>query len=141
MTPAMASWTELFTGLNRALVDVVRAEIAQLNKDLKTSGRHLTVAIGLLAAACGLAMMVVAVLVFAAIAALALVLPVWGAALVVAGAIALAAGVLVLIAMRRFRAVENPAATVRRRVEDHLAWWQNRLVSDGRAEAEAEETD
>jgi membrane protein implicated in regulation of membrane protease activity len=137
----MASWTALFSSLNRALFDVLRAEIEQLNKDLATSGRRLATGIGLLALAFGLLLLLCGVLIFAAIAALALVLPVWGAALVIAGVVALAAALLVLLGIRRLRAVENPAATVRRRVENHLAWWQNRLVSDGRDEVEAEETD
>jgi membrane protein implicated in regulation of membrane protease activity len=137
----MASWTELFTSLNRALVDVVRAEIAQLNKDLATSGRRLATGVALLVLALGLSLLLVGVLIAAAIAALALVLPVWGAALTVAGVVAIAVAVLVWVGIRRLRAVENPARTVRRRVENHLAWWQGRLVSDGRDEVEAEETD
>ncbi len=137
----MASWTGMFTSLNRALLDVVRAEIAQLNKDLAASGRHLATGVGLLALAFGLSLLVAGVLIAAAIAALALVLPVWGAALVVAAIVALVVALLIWIGVRRLRAVENPAATVRRRVDNHMAWWQGRLVSDRRAENEAEETD
>jgi hypothetical protein len=38
---------------------------------------------------------------------------------------------LALIARRRLQAIEVPADTVRRRVEDHVAWWQDEVLHEG----------
>ena len=52
-------------------------------------------------------------------------LPIWGAALAVTGLLALVATVLALAGRARLRRLENPLATARRRMDDHLAWWQS----------------
>jgi len=124
-------------GLARAYVAVLRAELAQAADDLTASGRSLVAAVVLFGAAAGLTLLVVAVLVYVAIAALSLWLPAWGAGLVVAGILALVALLVGLAARARLRRVEGPATVVRRRVDDHLGWWARR-VSDGEGGVPAE---
>ena len=127
---AAQGFTELFTALHRSLLEVLRAEVDTLAGDLSSSGRRLGSALSLLGIAAVVAVVFLGVLVLAAIAALALVLPFWGAALVVAGLLGLTMAILAAVGLRRLRTVENPAATVRRRVNDHLAWWQTRLAAE-----------
>ena len=127
---AAQSFTELFSALHRSLLDVLRAELETLAGDLSSSGRRLGSALSLLALAAVVAAVFIGVLVLAAIAALALVLPMWGAALTVAGVLGLTVTILAALGLRRLRTVENPAETVRRRVNDHLTWWQTRLAAE-----------
>jgi hypothetical protein len=126
----LAGWLELLRSLNRALVDVLRAEVEALVADLQDSGRRLAAGVAWLLLAAAIAFCVLAVLVVAAVAALALVLPLWGAALVVAGALCAAALAAALAGRRSLRRVEGPAATVRRRVADHLDWWERRVAGE-----------
>ena len=121
---------ELFSALHRSLLDVLRAELETLAGDLSSSGRRLGSALSLLAIAAVVAVVFVGVLVLAAILALALVLPLWASALVIAGVLALTMAILGAVGLRRLRTVENPAETVRRRVNDHLSWWQTRLAAE-----------
>jgi hypothetical protein len=128
----LRGWLEQLRALNAALLEVLGAEIEALFDDLRTSGRHLAGGVVWLALAASLAFFLLAALVAAAVAALALVLPLWGAILVVALVLALAAGAALAAGVRRLRRVESPAATVRRRVADHVYWWQRRVAGDER---------
>ncbi len=65
-----------------------------------------------------------------AIEVLALWLPRWSAALIVLVVLLLAVWILWLLAQRKLRQVERPAATVRRRVSDHVDWWHERVLED-----------
>jgi len=120
-------WLAVFRNLNSSLLGVWRAELAALVEDLAASGRRLRGALVLLALASALLVLLIGTLVFAAIAGLAVVMPLWGAALVVAGVLALAGGIVAGVGVSKLRSVENPADTVRRRVDDHLVWWNSRL--------------
>lgn len=129
----MQAWIELFRTLGESLIEVVRAETSALQADLKTSGRHLGVALGLLGAAVLLLFWVLGLAIFCVIAVLAIWLPLWGAALIVLLVFAVLTGALVWLGLRRFRLVENPVDSVKRHVDDHLDWWQNGLLAQGRA--------
>jgi putative superfamily III holin-X len=129
-------WLNLLRNLNGSLLGVWRAEIVALLDDLSASGRRLRTALLLLALAGSLLVLLIGTLVFAAIAALSLVLPLWGAALVVAGILALAIAAVAMAGLAKLRSVENPADTVRRRVDDHIEWWNARL-GRGRSQAAA----
>ena len=128
----MRGWINLLRNLNGSLLAVWRAEIGALIDDLTASGRRLRGALLLLALAGSLLVLLIGTLVFAAIAALSLVMPLWGAALTVAGVLGLAVAIVAGIAVSRLKSLESPAHTVRRRLDDHLDWWNNRL-SDGAA--------
>jgi peptidoglycan/LPS O-acetylase OafA/YrhL len=123
-------WTSLFTGLYRTFLEVLHAELNALLADLSASGRSLGGALAFLGVAVALMLLFLGVLVVAAIAALALVLPLWGAALVLAGVLGATAGVLAWIGRRRLSAIENPAETVRRRVDSHVDWWRTHLLAE-----------
>jgi hypothetical protein len=128
----MRGWIDLLRNLNGSLLAVWRAEIGALLDDLTASGRRLRGALLLLALAGSLLVLLIGTLVFAAIAGLSVVMPLWGAALTVAGVLALAVAIVAGIGVSRLKSLESPAHTVRRRLDDHLDWWNNRL-SDGAA--------
>lgn len=134
----MRGWLGMLHSLNTSLLAVWRAELAALFDDLSSSGRRLRSALLLLALAGSLFVLLIGTLVFTAIAALSVVMPLWGAALTVAGVLALAVAIVAGLGMARLRTVESPASTVRRRVDDHLDWW-NRRLSSGRREIDGED--
>jgi putative superfamily III holin-X len=134
----MRGWLGMLRNLNTSLLAVWRAELSALVDDLSSSGRRLRSALLLLALAGSLFVLLIGTLVFTAIAALAVVMPLWGAALTVAGVLALAVAIVAGLGMARLKTVESPTSTVRRRVDDHLEWW-NRRLSSGRREIVGED--
>jgi hypothetical protein len=60
-------------------------------------------------------------------------LQLWAAALIVLALFVLVMGALVWLGIRRLRLVENPVDSFKRHIDDHLDWWQNSLLSQGRA--------
>lgn len=129
----MQGWIDLFRSLGESLIEVVRAETTALQADLKTSGRHLGIALGLLGAAVLLLFWVLGLLIFLAVAVLSVWLQVWAAALIVFLLFAAVMAVLILLGLRRLKLVENPVDSVKRHVDDHLDWWQNGLLAQGKA--------
>ncbi|HYN20673.1 MAG TPA: phage holin family protein [Thermoanaerobaculia bacterium] len=129
----MQGWIELFRSLGESLIEVVRAEAEALQGDLKRSGRHLAIALALIGAAVLLLFWVLGLLIFCVIALLSIWLPLWGAALTVLAVFSIAMFVLIWLGVRRFRLVENPVDSVKRHVDDHLDWWQNGLMAQGRS--------
>jgi len=129
----MAGWIDLFRSLGESLLEVWRAELATLQEDFQRSGRHLGMALGLLGGAVVLLFWIVGLLLFVLIALLHVWLPWWGASLSVLLLFLLAAGLLVWLGVRRLRRVENPVETVRRRVDNHLDWWQHGLLDQPKA--------
>ena len=89
-------------------------------------------ALAFFGAAVLLSFWVLGLLVFLAIAVLSIWLQLWAAALIVLGVFALVMGVLILLGRRRLRLVENPVDSVKRHVDDHLDWWQNGLLAQGK---------
>ena len=129
----MAGWIEMFRGLGESLIEVLRAEVSTLQEDLARSGRHLGTSLGLLGVALILLFWIIGLLIFVLIALLAIWLPLWAASLVILVTFVLGAGLLTWLGLRRMRRVENPMQTVRRRFDDHLDWWQSRLLQETRA--------
>lgn len=121
-------WSELFRALGQALLDVLRAEGKALSADLKRSGVHLARGLALLGGAAAVSFWTLGVLVLVLIGVLAIWLPVWAAALVVAALFALTGGLLAALGVRQLRRLENPVDDVMRRLSDHLDWWQQRLL-------------
>jgi putative superfamily III holin-X len=119
----LAGWLAELRSVNRAYLAVVRAEVDALSRDLAVSGRRLTGGVVLLLAAAAIALFLLGALVFTLIAIVAIWLPLWGAGLVVCGILLLATLVIGGIGWKRLRRLESPATTVRRRFDDHLAWW------------------
>jgi hypothetical protein len=129
----MQGWIDLFRSLGESLIEVVRAETSALQADLKSSGKHLGIALGLLGTAVLLLFWVLGLLIFLAIAVLSVWLQLWAAALIVLVVFVAVMAVLVWLGLRRFRLVENPVDSVKRHVDDHLDWWQNGLLAQGKA--------
>jgi hypothetical protein len=128
----MGGWIDMFRGLGEALLDVLRAEVATLQEDLTRSGRIAGGALALLGAALILLFWIVGLLVFVLIAVLAIWLQLWAASLIVLGLFLVATGILAWMGKNRLKQVENPVQTFRRRVDDHLDWWQNTLMREQR---------
>ena len=124
----MGGWIEMFRGLGEAVLDVLRAEVATLQEDLSRSGRIAGGALALLGVALILLFWIVGLLIFALIAVLAIWLQLWAAALIVLGVFLAATAILAWLGVNRLKQVENPVQTFRRRVDDHLDWWQNTLL-------------
>jgi hypothetical protein len=115
--------------INGAFFGVLRAEFDALSNDLTAAGKRVLTGLLLVLITLGVAAVLLAVLVFVAIAVLSLWLPWWGAGLVVAGVLALGAALCWMAAMSKLRG-ETPVAIVNRHVKDHLEWWQDRVASD-----------
>ena len=121
-------WSDVVAAVGQAGLDLVRAEYGVVASDIKSSGRTLVSSLLLLLA--GLFAL------FWAIGALALVLvevgslwlPRWGAALAVLALFLLVGLILAIVARRRLRSIELPADTVRRRLDEHRDWWQQRIA-------------
>lgn len=125
----MSAWAESFRGLGQSILGVMRAEVAAIEADLKSSGHRLGVAAGLLAGAGLLVFWAVGLLVFAAVALLDVWLPLWGAALIVFLLFGAGAALLSYLGVRHLRQLESPVASVRQRISNHLDWWQNTLLA------------
>jgi cell division protein FtsW (lipid II flippase) len=125
----MAGWIELFRSLGESLLEVWRAELATLQEDFGRSGRYLGSALGLLGAALILVFWIVGLLLFVLIALLHVWLPWWGASLIVLTLFVATAALLAWLGASRLRQVESPLETVRRRVDNHLDWWQHGLLA------------
>ena len=128
----MTGWIELFRSLGESLLEVFRAELEALQQDFSRSGRHLGVALGLLGAAAVLVFWTVGLLLFTLVLVLDIWLPLWAAALILLGLFALVTGLLAWLGVRRLREVENPVDNVRRRMDDHIDWWQHSLLAEPR---------
>jgi len=128
----MSGWIDLFRSLGESLLEVLRAEAATLQDDLQRSGRHFGVALAFFGGAVVLLFWMVGLLLFALIALLNIWLQLWAAALIVLALFVAGIAILASLGMRRLRQVENPMETVRRRVDEHLDWWQHSLLSQPR---------
>jgi hypothetical protein len=116
-------------GIRDAATGLVSAEVDQLINELSENGRRVGRVAILVVALIAVVFWGFAVLLFAAVAGLAVVVPVWAAALIVGGAMLLIAAILGLVVQRRWNEVENPADTVRRRVADHVQWWEEEMAA------------
>ncbi len=125
----MAGWIEMFRSLGEALLEVWRAELDTLQQDFQRSGRYLGLALAFLGAALVLAFWIVGLLLFALVALLHVWLPWWASSLIVLALFVLAAAILANLGVKRLKNVESPIATVRRRVDSHLDWWQHGLLA------------
>jgi Flp pilus assembly protein TadB len=104
-----ASISELMTQLSSQLSRLVRDELQLAQKEIQRSAKQAGIGAGLFGAAGILAFFGLASLIAAAIAAVALALPVWAAALIVGAALLAAAGMAALLSKRRAEDV-TPAA-------------------------------
>jgi Flp pilus assembly protein TadB len=95
------STAELVQRATEQLSRLVRDELALARIELAEKGRHAGIGVGLFGGAGVMALCGLGVLVAAAVLALTLVIPAWAAALVVAGALFIVAGLLALVGKRQ----------------------------------------
>lgn len=114
---------QLAAQLSEQTSRLVRDEMRLAQAELKQKGKHAGIGIGMFSGAGLLAFFGAATLVATAVLALALVLPAWAAALVVAVLLFVAAGVLGLVGKKEVDAAtpakpERTAASVQRDVNE-----------------------
>jgi Flp pilus assembly protein TadB len=100
---------ELMSQLSAQTSRLVRDEMRLAQKELQESVKHAGIGAGLISAAGLLAVLGLATLIAAAVAALALVLPVWAAAVIVAVVLFVAAGIAALLGRKQAAEVAPPA--------------------------------
>jgi len=123
-------WLGALRSLGQAGTNLLRSEIDALGSDLAASGASLTRAVGLFLAAACVIFWAIGALGFFSIELLALWLPRWGAALIVFVLLLVVVWILWVLAKKKLRQAERPTETIRRRVTDHLDWWQDRVLDD-----------
>ncbi len=128
----MQGWIDLFRSLGESLIEVLRAETSALQADLKTSGRHMGLALAFFGAAVLLSFWVLGLLVFLLVTLVDIWLPLPAAAGIVLLFFVLVMALLGWLGYRRIKLVENPVDSVKRHVDDHLDWWQNGLLARGK---------
>ncbi|KUI20008.1 hypothetical protein AU194_03680 [Mycobacterium sp. GA-2829] len=106
---ADASLGELLSQLSAQTSRLVRDEMRLAQKEFQESAKHAGIGAGLLSVAGIFAFLGLATVIAAAVAALALVLPVWAAALIVAVVLFAIAGVAALVSKKQADEV-TPAA-------------------------------
>ena len=127
-----STWLKLARKVGQALLELLGAEISALSEEFELSGRRLLGAVILLSLALFALFWGVGALSLTVFELLALRYARWQASLFVLGGLLTVAAVLAAIGWWRLRTIEAPAATVRRRLDDHLSWWQGRiLAADG----------
>jgi len=99
---------ELVSRLSEQVSRLVRDELSLAKVELKDKGKQAGVGAALGGSAGVLAWFGVAALMITAIAALALVLPTWAAALIVAGVLFAVAAVLALVAVKKVKHATPP---------------------------------
>lgn len=123
-------WRDLFGAVGESFLDLMSAELGELEADLGRSGR---LAVRVLAASA-----LAAVFVFYATAGLGVVAivlldrvwPLWVATLAVTLALLLLAAIAGALAYAWMRRLESPLATVRRRMDSHVRWWQEEILAE-----------
>lgn len=134
------SWSEAFHALGSAILGLFKAELEALEKELARSGKSLGLGVGLLAAAAAFGFWTLGVATYFLIHLLAIWLELWAASLIVTLVFAAVVAGLAFVGLRKLRKLENPVTTVRRRVEDHVDWWQDRVLGPDEGGRLAERT-
>lgn len=132
----MRGWIHLFRRLGQSVLDLLRAELDRLLAELGITARQAAVGLAFFAAAGLVGFWFVWVLTYFLMQVVAIWLPLWAAAGILVLVLLVAIAVLGFLGMRKLKGLENPVDTVGRRYDDHLDWWENRLLA---AERESDE--
>ncbi len=125
------TWREALRALGDSVVGVFEAELAVLKEDWKRSAIRLGIAAGLGFLALVLTTYLVGVILFALVLFLGRWMSLWAAGFSVVGLMVLMIVVLGLAAYWVMRGFENPVTGFRRRLDEHLKWWQESLLRQG----------
>ncbi|HUO86983.1 MAG TPA: phage holin family protein [Thermoanaerobaculia bacterium] len=125
-------WIELVRGLGQSYLDLLVAEWEEIKRQLALSGRRLAWSAAFFGAAAAVAFWLIALGLFLAVAVLHIWLPWWAAALIVTAVAVVKIAVLGWLGLSRLKRLENPVALIGRRKEDHLDWWDGRLLAEER---------
>ena len=106
-----ASIGELMSQMSAQTSRLVRDEMRLAQKEFQQAAKHAGIGAGLFSVAGLLAFFGVAAVLTAAVAALALVLPVWAAAVIVGVLLFVAAGIAAMVSKRQIDAVSPPRQT------------------------------
>ena len=121
-TPADPSVSELVSQLSSQTSRLVRDEMRLAQAELRQSAKHAGVGAGLLSAAGLIAVLGLAALVLSSIAALALVLPLWAAALVIGVLLIAAAAIAGLMGRKQLQRTDpvpqQTVASVKRDIDE-----------------------
>jgi uncharacterized membrane protein YqjE len=130
-------WLDLFRNLGDAFLELIGAEIEALAADLQRGGRHAARAALLIAIAFVLGALAWSLFTVALVWGLSTVMRGWLAALLVGAVYAAIAIVLAFSARRRWREVEAPLDTVKRRWQEQNTWFRQRLLQPTSEEEES----
>jgi uncharacterized membrane protein YqjE len=127
-------WLDLFRNLGDAFLELVGAEIDALSEDLHHGGRNAARAALLIAIAFVFGALAWSLFTGALLWGLSTVMRGWLAALLVGAVYAVVAIVCAMAAKRRWRAVEAPLHTVKRRWHSQQSWFHDQLLAAAPAE-------
>lgn len=125
---ALRGWRDLIAEIGESFLDLLKAELDNIGQEFAQSGKQLGLGVGLLAVAGALGFWTLGILTATSVVLLALIMPLWGAILVISGVFLGITGILGWLGMRRLKRVESPALITRRRVDDHLEWWRHSVL-------------
>lgn len=124
-------WSEVMAPLSQAGMDLVRAEYGVVTSELRGSVRLLIKALVFLLIALFALFWSIGAVAVTLVEVGALWLPRWGAALSVVGLFVLVGLGLAAAARRKLSRIEPPDKIVRRRIEEHREWWDQRISGVG----------
>lgn len=130
MKSLFSSWVTIAQALGRAFTDVLHAEVAALQSDLRVSGAHLIKGLAGLAVAAVFLVWVVGILGLALAAFLDRYMALWLSISLVGVLFLLIAAALFLWAKSTLSAIRGPVELVKTRAEDHKAWLAGQLEPD-----------
>lgn len=119
-SPLQPTLGELFATLTQQIQSLLRGEVALLKAQVKEKGQKMGLGIGLFVGAAVFAGVAGLVLVATAILALALVLPAWLAALIVAVAFLLIAAVLGLVGKKQLDAANEVKPAIKENIQQDI---------------------
>lgn len=127
------SWSDMVRNTGQSFLDLLRAELDQVVRELGVSAKRLGIGAALLIAAGMILFWWIAVLAFFLIEIMAIWVPTWASAGIVLLILLLFIATLAFLGIRRLKSLDNPVDTVGRRWDDHLDWWENRLLPEEEA--------
>lgn len=128
MSGERKAWLDMVRDVGTAFGDLARAELTSIADDLGRSGSALVRALVVAAVAAAFAFWTLGLAVYFTVELLARTVPRWAAVGIVLALFLIVTVAMLLVVRARLAAIEPPAATVRRRLEDSRRWWRTRIA-------------